>query len=152
MRLLLLGFLTAAAAQAQTGSKSDAPLRQLLDRTVWIDIGLGRDLNRLTPKQITDLKRCREPTMAFQLSDGLWTQSFYAGIEMRTVYSSATRKTDLTGTTVLFYIAGHSEPAETLRIARSGDVLVEQTHGFRPHTFLKCDPPHANPVKNKAPR
>jgi hypothetical protein len=79
--------------------------------------------------------------MAFQLSSGSWVQSFYAGIEVRTTYSSATIKSDSVGSTVLFYTAGHSEPAETLHVTRRGDVLVEQTHGFRAHTFLRCAEP-----------
>ena len=152
MRLILLTILAAATAQAQTGLTSEAQLRQLLDRTVWIDIGLGRSLKTLTPKQITDLRKCREPTMALQKSGAAWVQSFYAGIEMRTRYSSANVKTGLAGTTVLFYVSGHPEPAETLRIAPSGDVLMEQTRGFRPHTFLKCAPPKINPARTKAPR
>lgn len=146
-------LLFAAAAMPIGGVGGfDPALARLLDRTVWIDIGLGRTLNALTPKQIAELRKCKEPTMALQESGEVWVQSFYAGIEMRTVYSSATRKVDPTGTTVLFYISGHSGPAETLRIMPGGDILVEQTRGFRPHTFLKCDPPNANPVKNKAPR
>ena len=85
--------------------------------------------------------------MALQKSDGGWVQSFYAGIEMRTTYSLADMKTDPGGTTVLFYMPGHPKPAEILRIARSGDALIEQTRGFRPRTFLKCDPPKA-PAKH----
>ena len=140
MRTLLLALVTAAAVQNQTNSASLASWARLLDRSVWIDIGLGRKLNALTPKQVLELRKCHEPTMAFQRSGGAWVQSFYAGIEMRTVYASATAETSSAGTTVLFYIAGNREPAETLHIAQRGDVLVEQTRGFRPRTFLKCDP------------
>jgi hypothetical protein len=141
--------LAIATAQSQSPSDDSATLTRLLDRTAWIDIGLGRDLKTLTPKQIGDLRTCREPTMAFQLSDGSWAQLFYAGIETRTVYSSASAKPDLAGTTVLLYMPGRPEPAETLRIVRSGDMLVEQTRGFRPRTFLKCDPPKAAPAKHQ---
>ena len=143
MRTLLLALVTAAAVQNQANSASLARWARLLDRSVWIDIGLGRKLNALTAKQVLELRKCHEPTMAFQRSGGTWVQSFYAGIEMRTIYASVIAKTDSAGTTVLFYTAGNREPAETLRIAQSGDVLVEQTRGFRPHTFLKCDPPRA---------
>jgi hypothetical protein len=151
MRLILLTFLAAATAQAQTGLTREAQWTQLLDRTVWIDIGLGRSLKTLTPKQIADLRKCREPTMALQKSGGVWIQSFYAGIEMRTTYSSANVKTRPAGTTVLFYTSAHPEPAETLRIAPGGEMLVEQTRGFRPHTFLKCSPPKA-PAKQHTRR
>ncbi|HEX3945645.1 MAG TPA: hypothetical protein VHW69_16320 [Rhizomicrobium sp.] len=135
---MLLALVTAVAVQNQTNSASPASWARFLDRSVWIDIGLGRKLNALTPKQVVELRKCQEPTMAFQQSGGTWVQSFYAGIEMRTTYSSATTKFDPAGSTVLFYMAGHSEPAETLHVAQSGDVLVEQTRGFRAHAFLKC--------------
>ena len=78
--------------------------------------------------------------MVLQKSGRAWTQSFYAGLEMRTVYSSATLKKDDAGATVLFYNASHREPAETLQLTRDGEVLVEKTRGFRPRTFLKCNP------------
>lgn len=141
MRTLLLALVTAAAVQNQTNSANPASWARLLDRSVWIDIGLGRKLNALTPKQLVELRKCHEPTMAFQRSGRTWVQSFYAGIETRTIYASVTAEPDSAGTTVLFYTAGNREPTETLRIARMGDVLVEQTRGFRPRTFLKCDPP-----------
>jgi hypothetical protein len=86
--------------------------------------------------------------MAFQKEGSGWVQSFYAGIEMRTVYPSAVLKNDAPAKTVLFYTAGSATPAETLRINEAGDGLVEQARGFRPHTFLKCSPPKAAPRKN----
>src|SRR5690242_15472318 len=133
-------LLAAAATPVDQPARSDAALVRLLDRTVWIDIGLGRSLAGLTPGEIADLKRCKVPTMAFERSSGAWTQSFYAGLEMQTVYSSAVLRSDSVGTVVLFYTAGRAAPVETLHIAKTGDLLVEQTQGFRPHTFLKCSP------------
>src|ERR1043165_6078416 len=135
-------LLLLAAAASPTGQTavSDAALLRLLDRTVWIDIGLGRSFAKLTRGQIVELKRCKEPTMGFEKSSGVWTQSFYAGLEMRTVYSSAVLRSDALGKVVLFYTAGRGAPVETLHIAKTGDVLVEQMQGFRPRTFLKCTP------------
>jgi hypothetical protein len=143
MRILLLALVASIAAQTQ----SDQQLTQLLDRTSWIDIGVGRSLGAMTTKQIVALRMCPEPTMAFQLSRGSWMQSFYAGLEMRTVYKSAVVKSDPAGRIVLFYTAGRADPVETLHLSRSGDVLVERTHGFRPRTFLKC-----NPARSAAPK
>src|SRR6476469_3915614 len=140
MMSLALALLAAVAAHGENISSPDADIVRLLDRTVWIDIGPGRKLKTLTPHQISQLKKCKEPTMVLQKSGGAWTQSFYAGLEMRTVYSSATLKTEAAGTTVLFYTAGRREPTETLRIEPNGEVLIEQTRGFRPRTFLKCNP------------
>ncbi|HEX3652554.1 MAG TPA: hypothetical protein VHU18_07015 [Rhizomicrobium sp.] len=146
-----LAALAIATAQSQSASDGSATLSRLLDRTAWIDIGLGRSLNAMTRAQVAELRKCPEATMVLQKSGSTWVQSFYAGLEMRTVYSSATAKPDPAGTTVLLYTPSHREPAETLRIALSGDVLVEQTRGFRPRTFLKCDPPKAAPAKKQAP-
>jgi|KBSMisStandDraft_5_1062788.scaffolds.fasta_scaffold333806_2 hypothetical protein len=143
MMSLALALLAAVAAHDENTSGPDADMIRLLDRTVWIDIGPGRKLKTLTPQQIAELRTCKEPTMILQKNGGAWTQSFYAGVEMRTVYSSATLKTEAAGTTILFYSAGHSAPTETLRLTPRGDVLVEQTRGFRPRTFLKCNPPKA---------
>lgn len=136
-------LLAAAASPAGQTAVSDAALLRLLDRTVWIDIGLGRSFPKLTARQIAELKRCKEPTMAFEKSNGVWSQSFYAGLEMRTVYSSAVLKSDALGKVVLFYTPGRGAPVETLRVAKTGDLLIEQTQGFRPRTFLKCTPPKA---------
>jgi hypothetical protein len=139
-------LLTAIAAHHEPASGGDADVMRLLDGTVWIDIGLGRDVATLTPRQIAELRRCKDPTMAFQKEAGRWVQSFYAGIEMRTLYSSAALKNDSAGKTVLFYAADTRIPAETLHLA--GNVLVEQTRGFRPRTFLKCNQPEPPPRKH----
>jgi hypothetical protein len=138
-----LFLLAAAATSIYQMPTSDADLVSLLDRTVWIDIGLGRKLANLTPGQIAELKRCKEPTMALEKSGGVWMQSFYAGIEIRTIYTSAVLKSDSAGETVLFYSAGKPTPAEILHISHNEDVAVEQTRGFRPRIFLKCSPPKA---------
>ncbi len=150
--LLLLFMATAIPVDRPFGSDSD--LVRLLDRTVWIDIGPGRQLTSLTPRERADLKRCTQPTMAFQKTGRSWVQSFYAGVEMRTVYVSVALKNDGPAKTAVFYIdvAGKPTPSEKLRINEPGDVLVEQTPGFRAHTFVKCDPP--KPVvrmKSRAP-
>jgi hypothetical protein len=136
-------LLTAAMTPVDHTAGSDAAAVRLLDRTAWIDIGLGRSLASLTPGEIAELKRCKVPTMAFEKSGGGWTQSFYAGVEMRTVYSFAVLRSESVGKVVLFYTVGRAAPVEMLRIAKTGDLLVEQTQGFRPRTFLKCSPPKA---------
>jgi hypothetical protein len=140
MMSLALALLAAVAAQGENVSRPDADMVRLLDRTVWIDVGPGRSLKTLTPQQTAELQKCKQPTMVLQKNGGAWTQSFYAGLEMRTVYSSATLKKDDAGATVLLYNAGHREPAETLQLTPNGEALVEQTRGFRPRTFLKCNP------------
>jgi hypothetical protein len=127
-------MLAMAAGYIERGS--DAACHASARQTVWIDIGLGRDVAMLTPKQIADLRRCKEPTMAFQREEDGWVLSFYSGIEMRTVYASAMLKTELGRKIVLFYTAGRGTPAETLVL--HDDAAVEQTRGFRPRTFLKC--------------
>ena len=141
MLALALGLVTAMAAQQKSVPGTGAELVRLLDGTVWIDVGLGRTLASLTPKQIAELRRCKEPTMAFEKTSAGWVQSFYAGIEMRTVYGSAAFRRDTSVETVLFYATGGTRPAEVLRLTKAGDAMVEQTRGFRPHTFLKCNPP-----------
>ena len=148
MLALALALLAIVAADEKPVSGTGAELVHLLEGTVWIDIGLGRNIGSLTPKQIAELRRCKEPTMAFEKTGEGWTQSFYAGIEMRTVYSSAVLKKDRSGKTVLLYVAGHASPAETLRITPDGDAMLEQTRGFRPRTFLKCRQPEPAPRKH----
>jgi hypothetical protein len=141
MLTFALAALVTAAAQVQSAHDSGATLTRLLDRTAWVDIGLGRTLKSMTGAQIAELRKCPQATMILQKSGGAWVQSFYAGLEMRTVYPSAAVKTGLAGTTIQFYTSGYPGPAETLRVAPGGDVLVEQTSGFRPRTFLKCVAP-----------
>src|SRR5580765_1477466 len=123
MMSLTLALLAAVAAQGENISGPEADIVRLLDRTVWIDIGPGRSLKTLSPQQTAELRKCKEPTMVLQKSGDAWTQSFYAGLEMRTVYSSATLKKDDAGATVLFYNASQGAPAETLQLTPSGDVL-----------------------------
>jgi len=147
---LLLFIATAIPVDRSFGSDSD--LVRLLDRTAWTDIGPGRQLGSLTSTQVAELKRCKQPTMAFQKTGRSWVQSFYAGIEMRTVYVSVALKEDGAAKTAVFYIdvAGKPTPSETLHIDETGDVLVEQTPGFRSHTFVKCHPPKPR-MKSRAP-
>ena|SRR5581483_9492839 len=137
-------LIAAIAAPAPT---SEAKLVRLLDRTIWTDIGAGRDLAKLSAKERAELKRCKTPTMGFRKAGDSWEQSFYAGIEMRTVYSSAVLTSSAAGDTILFYMAGERRPVETVRLSPDGDVLIEQTRGFRPHTLIKCDLPEASPHK-----
>ena len=147
MLALALALLTAMAAHEKSVPGTGAELVRLLDGTVWIDIGLGRSLANLTPKQIAELKRCKEPTMAFEKTGEGWVQSFYAGIEMRTVYASAVLRNRAGGKTVLFYTAGNATPAEVLHFTKAADAMIEQTRGFRPHSFLKCSPLKPAPRK-----
>lgn len=85
--------------------------------------------------------------MAFQKSAGGWVQLFYPGIEMRTVYASAEIRKEGATRTILFYGADNRTPAEVLHVAPANDSMVEQTRGFRPRTFLKCNLPEAAPRK-----
>jgi len=124
-----------------------ADLSHLLDRTIWVDIGVGRDIASLSPQERTTLKRCTEPTMGFRYVGNAWEQSFYAGIETRTAYTSAVVTNRAAGKTIAFYMAGSRAPAETIRLSTDGDVLIEQTPGFRPHTLLRCNLPEPAPRK-----
>jgi len=113
-------------------------IAQLLDRTVWVDIGIGRTLQSLSVKEIAQLKRCKEPTMAFEKTESGWNQIFYPGIAMRTTYVSAAAEANGGSTTIRFLSEGRSAPAETVRLLNGNSVLVQETPGFRSHTFLKC--------------
>lgn len=111
---------------------------RLLARTVWIDIGVGRTLSSLSPREIARLKRCKEPTMSFEKTHSGWVQTFFPGIAMRTEYASAAVETNGATITIRFFSEGRAAPAETVRLQNGGAVLVQETPGFRPHTFLKC--------------
>jgi len=127
------GLLVASAAAA-----APADIVSLLHRTVWIDIGMGRTLESLSPKDIAALKRCKEPTMGFERRSDRWVQTFYAGIAMRTEYVTAAAEVNSGMTTIKFFSEGRSAPAETVRLLDGNNVLVQETPGFRSHTFLKC--------------
>lgn len=129
---LLTLLISSAAADA-------APdIAQLLDRTVWIDIGIGRTLPSISPKELVQLKQCKEATMAFQKTDSGWVQTFYPGMTMRTAYVSAIAEANGGITTIRFFSAGRSAPAETVRLLNGNNVLVQEAPGFRAHTFVKC--------------
>jgi hypothetical protein len=130
--VLLSSLLMSPAAAAA------ADIAHLLDRTVWVDIGIGRTLPSLSAKEIAQLKRCKEPTMAFQKTDSGWVQTFYPGVAMRTAYASVLAETNGSATTIRFFSEGRSAPAETLHLLNGNSVLVQEAPGFRPHTFLKC--------------
>lgn len=131
MRALLFAAATAASVQSPDAQK-------LLDRTVWIDIGIGRTLASLKPKEIAALKRCKEPTLYFEKSGNGLAETLYAGMTMRTEYPRATIAQQASTTTIVLYTLGSSRPAETLQLMKGGAVLVQQTRGFRPHTLLRC--------------
>jgi hypothetical protein len=123
--------------------------RALLDRTVWIDIGIGRTLASLRPKEMAALKRCKEPTLYFEKSgDGL-AETLYAGMTMRTEYPRVSVTQNAGTTTILVYAGNDPQPAETLQLTNGGSVLVQQTRGFRPHTLLRCAP---SPARVTAPQ
>ena len=105
---------------------------------MWIDIGIGRTLQSLSPKEIASLERCNEPTMGFERRDGRWVQTFYSGIAMRTEYVSAVAESNAPSISIRFFSEGRSVPAETVRLLNDNKVLVQEAPGFRPHTFLKC--------------
>jgi hypothetical protein len=129
---------------------SDPALVRLLDRTVWIDIGLGQTLGQLNSREIAALKTCKQPSMGFEITQQAIVQTFYAGVALRTNYASAATQSDRSGTTILLYLRGNSGAAETLHLSEGGAVLVQQTPGFRPHTFLKCVFPPEKPAGNKS--
>jgi hypothetical protein len=133
------GAAAAFLMVAQTTILAGVPnIARLLDRTVWVDIGLGRTLVSISSKQIADLRRCNEPTMSFRKTEAGWVQTFYSGIAMTTTYISAREKQDEAGTTVFLYSLTRRAPAETIHLSKAGDVLAQETPGFRLHTFVKC--------------
>ena len=121
-----------------TVSVTEPNAQKLLDRTVWIDIGIGRTLATMKPKEIAALKRCKEPTLFFEKSGAGLAETLYAGMTMRTEYPHASLTRNGNGTVVLLYSANSSESAETLQLTPDGTVLTQQTRGFRPHTLLRC--------------
>lgn len=108
----------------------------LLDRTVWIDIGAGRTLGSLSGREHAKLQACHTATIGFQKTAEGWAEVSYTGIEMRTLYASAALQQRGGTGTIRFYLPGRAAPAETVHV--SGDVMVEETPGFRPRTLLRC--------------
>ena len=122
------------------GARAGEPeVVSLLDRTVWVDIGIGRNLASLSAKEVTELKACRTATMAFRKTDAGWEQIFYTGIETRTVYAFARLVKNGAEITIRFFTQGRLAPVETVRLLPRQNALVEETPGFRPHTFLQCN-------------
>ena len=111
----------------------------LLDRTVWVDIGIGRSLATMSPKEIAALKRCKEPTIYFERSGNGVAETLYAGMTMRSEYPRMSLKQNVGTIKILLYNAGSTQPSETLQLTNGGTVLVQQTRGFRRHTFLRCN-------------
>ena len=125
-------------ASAATVSAAEPNAQKLLDRTVWIDIGIGRTLATMKPKEIAALKRCKEQTLFFEKSGAGLAETLYSGMTMRTEYPHASLTRDGNSTVILLYGANSSQPAETLQLMRDGTALLQQTRGFRPHTLLRC--------------
>jgi hypothetical protein len=125
-------IVEAAAVSAELNAQ------KVLDRTVWIDIGIGRTLATMKPKEIAALKRCKEPTLFFEKSGAGLAETLYAGMTMRTEYPRASLTRRGNNNLILLYGAGNSQPAETLQLTPDGTVLTQQTRGFRPHTLLRC--------------
>jgi hypothetical protein len=128
--IALLWFTTATFA---------ATANSLLDRTVWVDIGIGQVLATMRPKEIAALKRCKEPTVYFERSGNGLAETLYAGMTMRSEYPRMSLTQDGGTTTILLYNEGSTQPSETLQLMNSGTVLILQTRGFRPHTLLRCN-------------
>jgi hypothetical protein len=142
-------LLPAAAMTPIDGiSGFDPALIRLLDRTVWIDIGVGRTAGQLSPKEMAALKLCKEPSMGFETTTGRIVQTFYAGMALRTDYASASMQSDRPGKTIVLFLPGNPHPAETLHLLKDGSMLVQETPGFRPHTFVKCTF-HSPPAHDK---
>lgn len=130
--MALIWIPTAALANSATANS-------LLDRTVWVDIGIGQVLAAMNPKQIAALKRCNEPTVYFETSGKGLSETLYAGLTMRSEYPRMSLTQNGGTTTILLYNAGSTQPSETLELTNGGTVLVQQTRGFRPRTLLRCN-------------
>jgi hypothetical protein len=140
-------FVFAAIAAASAGwAAPDA--RELLDRTVWVDIGVGRTLSAMKPKEIVTLRRCKEPTLYFEKTEIGLAETFLAGIAIRTEYIHVSLTRTAGKAIVLLYDGNSSKAAEALQLTNDNTVLIQQTRGFRPHTFLRCA---ASPAPAKAP-
>ena len=130
-------LLLAIAIVVSTGS-SRPDAAALLDRTVWIDIGIGRTLAAMKPTEKAALRRCKEPTMYFEKTDKGVAETFYSGMMMRTEYTRASVTRNPERIVILLFVSNDPKPAETLQLMNRETVLVQQTRGFRPHTLLRC--------------
>jgi hypothetical protein len=145
VRALLLAAIAAAVGITSARAAETHP-QTLLDRTVWIDIGIGRTLATMKPKEMAALKRCKEPTAYFEkMGDGL-AETLYAGMSMRTEYPRIAVAPQAGRTNIQLYLAGNSQPGEILQLRNDGTVLVQQTRGFRPHILVRCT---ISPTKSK---
>jgi hypothetical protein len=119
----------------------------LLDRTVWVDIGIGKNPATMSRKAIAALKRCKEPTLYFEKMGKGLAETLYTGMTMRSEYPRMSLTRNVGTIKILLYNAGSTQPTETLQLISDGAVLVQQTRGFRPRIFLRCDA--SPPVRKK---
>ncbi|MBV8800521.1 MAG: hypothetical protein JOY77_11260 [Alphaproteobacteria bacterium] len=86
--------------------------------------------------------------MSFRKTAGGLVQTFYAGLSLQTEYASLHTRAGPSGTTMLLYLPGQSRISETLHLSTDRGMLVQQTPGFRAHTYLRCAfPPEKLPRK-----
>jgi len=146
-----LALIVAASASAIVADKEKSTI-DLLDRTVWVDVGIVTNADTLSARRIAGLRSCPAVTMSFEKAiDGI-VQVFYAGIATRTHYAPVRVSVDGKGRTISLYTAGNPMPAEVLHLSRDGTELVQDVAGFHPHTFLKCTAWDAKPSGQKNPR
>jgi hypothetical protein len=126
---------SAAASGVQQGLKS--PLDRL-DHSIWMQLGLWENPDKLSAKRRTELKSCAAPSMSFEKSDDGLVQVFYAGVAMHTRYAPVKISISRTGATVSLYNGSNHPPAEVLRLNADGTRLVQESPGFHAHTFLRC--------------
>jgi hypothetical protein len=133
--LVLAIRASAAAASPQQGSKS--PIDRL-DRSVWVQLELWENPDKLSAKRRAELKSCVTPSMSFEKNEDGLVQIFYAGVAMHTRYAPVKVSSDKAGTTLSLYNGSDHPPAEILRLNSDGTRLVQESAGFRPHIFLRC--------------
>lgn len=134
MRLLLIVAMSAAMSVAQGEAIKSITYAR------WIDIGPEMTPAQLKPAEIAELRRCKTWTMYFQPSGDGITQTFVAGMTMSNSYSKV-QVSRLAGETIFILSQnGSSKTTDTLHLSKNGDVLVQVSPPFRPHTYLRCAP------------
>ena len=142
--------LTIGASAATGASDRHQSAIDLLDHTVWSELGLWENPAKLTPRRLAELRACANPSMSFEKTgDGL-EQIFYAGIALRTHYSPVKAAESKQGTTISLYSGGNNAHAEILRLGSDRAALIQEAPGFRPHAFVRCDfPDRGKPPKGR---
>ena len=111
-----------------------------LDRTSWVDIGPGRGVAQLRPKEIAELRRCKTWTMYFRWANSVFQQTFVAGMTMSNTFAKVSASSIGGETIFILTPTGHVKPTDTLHLSKDEIELTQFSPPFRPHTYLRCAP------------